>query len=103
MDVQLLSSAAPLLRDAGVSRDQAQKLVPVITRAHERFVEQQHDEWRAMKTQWAREAIADREIGGTNWKETMRLSGLALSLNHLSKIPENADKDAVFTETTLVQ
>jgi hypothetical protein len=88
MDVILLNDAAPVLREAGVNRDQLQKLLPVVTKVQERVLEDQNNEWAAIRAQWARETHADREIGGANFKETRRLAAIALeaggakSMNH---------------------
>jgi hypothetical protein len=79
LDTALLSTAAPLLRDAGVSRDQAQKLVPIVMQVQERYIRQQYDEFELAKAEWARATSNDPNIGRGNFKETRRLVDVALN------------------------
>jgi hypothetical protein len=78
LDREMLSSAMPVFQDAGISRDQAQKLVPLVTQVQQRIYAQQNDEFAAVRLEWAKAAKADTEIGGANFKETGRLVGVAL-------------------------
>lgn len=78
LDQDLLTSAVPLLREAGVSSEQAEKLIPFVTQVQERYHQANLDELSALTKTWVQEAKADPEIGGKNWKETGRLAGVAL-------------------------
>ncbi len=78
LDAELLTSAVPLLKEAGISSDQAEKLVPFVTQVQERFQQTQLDYFSELRKSWNQEARADHETGGENWNETMRLAGVAL-------------------------
>lgn len=79
LDRDLLSEATPVLRDLGLSNDQASRLVPLAIRVQERIVDGLADEHSALKADWARATRNDPKIGGRNWKETERLAAIALN------------------------
>jgi hypothetical protein len=78
LDAGMMEIASPTFRDLGLNNDQAQKLVPLAVKFQERLFEQQNDNFRTLKTDWAKQAKADPEIGGKNWKSTVSLAQAAL-------------------------
>jgi hypothetical protein len=70
IDEQLLTDVTPQLKEAGVTKEQAQKLAPLAMKIEERVRTHLNDEFRATTTQWAKDAQADPEIGGKNWDAT---------------------------------
>lgn len=78
LDQQLLNSAAPVFKELGLSSENASKLVPLVTEVQTRFQQTQLDQFSALTKSWAKEAQADQDMGGQNWKETSRLAGVAL-------------------------
>lgn len=78
LDQELLTAAVPMLREAGISSDQASKLVPFVSQVQERFHETQLEQFNGVIASWKEQAKTDPEIGGTNLKETSRLAGIAL-------------------------
>lgn len=78
LDPALVEAATPVFKEAGLSQDQANKLLPLVPQVHERFYRQQLDAFDAMKADWARDLKADPEIGGKNLQETTRLAGVVL-------------------------
>lgn len=78
MDKVLLEKATPILKELKLTNEQANKLAPVVLDVQERMLQQQSDDHKAMVATWAREAEADKEIGGKNWKETQALAAKAL-------------------------
>jgi hypothetical protein len=78
LDGGLLDEAMPTFLEAGISRDQAQHLVPLVGKVQQRLYTQMSDEFAVVRTGWATQAKADRELGGEHWKETRRLSAVAL-------------------------
>jgi hypothetical protein len=79
LDQELLGEATPVLREIGLTNEQANKLVPLVGRVQERLFQQQHDEFGAMKADWAKQVKADPNIGGKNWPETERLCAIAMN------------------------
>lgn len=78
LDREMLTEAMPVFRDAGISRDQAQKLIPLVSEVQQRVYDQQNDEFAKTRAEWAKSAKQDRQIGGERFKETQRLVGVAL-------------------------
>jgi hypothetical protein len=78
IDAALLTEATPIFKEAGLTNEQAQKLAPLVLKVQDRLVEQQADDFAAMRAGWAKDARADKEIGGANWKETETLAAKAL-------------------------
>ena len=78
LDQELLGVAAPILREAGLTNDQATKLVPLVDQVQVRFHERQHEDFTKLRSHWAKQAQADRDLGGAKWSETVSLAGLAL-------------------------
>lgn len=79
LDRELLTEATPVLRELGLTSDQANKLVPLVTRVQDRLVDGFVDEHTALKADWAKQTKADPSIGGKSWPETERLCALALN------------------------
>lgn len=79
IDQDLLVSAVPTLREAGISNEQANKLVPLVTHVQNRLYQSQADHFSKLRSDWAKAAQADDEIGGERWKETGRLAAVALT------------------------
>lgn len=78
LDNDLLTQAAPVLRDVGLSNDQANKLVPLVGQIQDRFHQTQMDAFGELRASWAKQAKADPQLGGANWSETVRLTAVAL-------------------------
>jgi hypothetical protein len=78
IDKALLTEATPVLKELGLTNDQANKLAPLAINIQERMLAAQADNFTALKTEWAKEAKADPEIGGKNWPETEAFAARAL-------------------------
>lgn len=98
MDKALLEKATPVLKELKLTNEQANKLAPVVLDVQERMLQQQADEHKAMVAQWARDAEADKEIGGKNWKETQALA--AKALDHFGA-PKGSDFRKLLDDTGL--
>jgi hypothetical protein len=70
LDDKLLADTTPILKEAGVTAKQAKQLAPVAKKLYDRFAEQQGEVFADMRADWAKEAMADPELGGQNWKKT---------------------------------
>lgn len=90
LDQELLTAAVPMLREAGISSDQASKLVPFVSQVQQRFHESQLDQFSELRASWAKDARSDREIGGEHWKETSRLAGVALHAGGAASLTHEA-------------
>lgn len=75
---EILAEADPVFRDLKLTNEQANKLMPLAASFAGRIAQQQADAHQAMATGWAKEAKADKELGGANWKETEALVARAL-------------------------
>lgn len=78
IDQALLTEATPVLKDLGLTNDQANKVAALVPKVQQRFAQQQADSFAAMKADWAKEVQADPEIGGKNWPQTEALAAKAL-------------------------
>lgn len=78
IDPVLLEKATPVLKDVGLTNEQANKVASLVPEIQARIEQKQADDFAAMKAQWAKDAQADTEIGGANWKETQNLAAKAL-------------------------
>lgn len=78
IDDTLLSEADPVFRELGLTNDAANKLMPLVPKFAEALQAKQNDAFQAMKTDWAKEAKADPDIGKGNWAETEALVAKAL-------------------------
>jgi hypothetical protein len=78
IDPVLLDEATPVLKDLGLTNDQANKVAALVPKVQERLIQQQNDAFAETRAQWAKDAQADAEIGGKNWKESKSLAAKAL-------------------------
>jgi hypothetical protein len=78
IDQALLAEATPFFKEAGLSNEQANQLAPLALKVQERILAKQADDFAALRTDWAKEAKKDKEIGGKNWAETESLAAKAL-------------------------
>ena len=82
LDTHLLQSADPVLRELGLSNDQAGKLLPlaqsVMQRTQESLLNHFADAAAAQKRAWAEEFAADPEIGGARRAESEHLAARGL-------------------------
>lgn len=78
IDADLLAEATPVLKDLKLTNEQANKLAPFVVKAVDKAFQKQGDEFATVKADWAKEAEADPDIGGKNWKSTQALAAKAL-------------------------
>lgn len=78
LDPVLVETATPLLKEAGLNNEQANKLLPLVPKVQEQLLKQQSDQFAAVKADWAKQTSDDPEIGGKNLDETKRLAAKAL-------------------------
>lgn len=90
IDKALLDEATPTFKELGLTNEQANKLAPLAVKVQERLLTQQADNFTALKTEWAKEAKADKDIGGAKWAETEALAARALDT---FGAPSAKDKD----------
>lgn len=82
IDPALVQNADPVLRNLGLSNDDANKLMPVardiMTRTQESLVRQIEDAAAVQKKEWHDAFVADPEIGGARRGETEHFAAKAL-------------------------
>ncbi|GAA0335430.1 hypothetical protein GCM10009087_52310 [Sphingomonas oligophenolica] len=82
IDPEALAIATPVFRELGLSNDQASKLMPVAAQfaqgLSDKLNAQILSQVRADRKAWLDTAMADREIGGAHWKETLAKGAFAL-------------------------
>lgn len=78
IDAELLTKATPILKELNLTNDQANKVAALVPEIQSRILQVQADEFTAMKADWAKEAQADKEIGGAKWRETEAFAAKAL-------------------------
>jgi len=82
IDPALVQNASPVLRDLGLSNDDANKLMPVardiMARTQESLVRQIEDAAAVQKKEWYDAFLADPDIGGARRIETEHFAAKAL-------------------------
>jgi len=82
VDPQALAVATPVFKELGLSNEQANKLMPVAAKfaagLSDKLNAQILSQVRADRKAWLDTAMADREIGGANWKQTLAKGAFAL-------------------------
>ena len=82
IDPQALAAATPVFKELGLSNEQASKLMPVAAQfaqgLSDKLNAQIISQVRADRKAWLDSAMADREIGGAHWKETLAKGAFAL-------------------------
>lgn len=82
IDPAALAVATPVFRELGLSNEQASKLMPVAAQfaqgLSDKLNAQILSQVRADRKAWLDSAMADREIGGAHWKETLAKGTFAL-------------------------
>lgn len=78
IDTALLETATPVLKELGLTNDQANKLAPLVLDIQNRAATAQADAFEEMSKGWAASVKADPEIGGKNWEATNHSMGRAL-------------------------
>lgn len=78
IDAELLAKATPVLKELNLTNEQASKVASLVPEIQQRIVQQQADDFTALKADWAKEVQADKEIGGAKWKETEAFAAKAL-------------------------
>lgn len=99
IDKDALALATPIMKEAGVTQEQAQKLLPAMIGMRQHWVEQDQkatlDSAAQQRADWLKEAKADETVGGKNWNESMALSARALdALGHPKGSPFRELMDA---------
>jgi hypothetical protein len=90
LDPALVEAATPLLKDAGLTNEQANKLLPLVPQVQAQLIKQQNDEFAAVRSDWVKQVNEDPELGGKNLPETQRL--IAKALDHFGAPSQKDDK-----------
>lgn len=82
IDGELLGAAEPVLKELGLSNDQANALLPIVKQAMDKAVSaqtaQMTDLMAAQRKEWLDAFNADPDIGGGNREQTVHLAGKGL-------------------------
>ena len=85
IDPVLLSEATPVLKDLGLTNDQANKVAGLVPKVQHRLMQQQSDEFATLRSDWAKQARTDPEIGGAKWQQSVRYAGMAFDAAGVGK------------------
>lgn len=91
LDPALVEAATPLLKEAGLTNAQANKILPLVPDIQKALVKQQGDEFARVRAEWAEQAQKDPEIGGAKLDESKRLAAKALDHFTGPMVIKNAD------------
>ena len=91
LDPALVEAATPLLKEAGLTNEAANKILPLVPKIQERFLQQQNDAFERTRADWAKQSKESAEIGGDKLAETQRLA--AKALDHFTGPAVTKDKD----------
>lgn len=82
IDTELLGAAEPVLKELGLSNDQANALLPIVKQAMDKAISaqtsQMTDLMAAQRKEWLDAFNADADIGGVNREQTVHLAGKGL-------------------------
>jgi hypothetical protein len=78
MDPVLVDAATPVLKEIGLSNDQANALLPLVPTIQAKVLQDQADTFETVSAGWAKAAKADKKLGGKNWAETEHLMAKAM-------------------------
>lgn len=100
IDADLLAEATPIFKEAGLSNDQAQAILPaaksLMEKTQSATVQQMIDAGNQQRKAWLDEAKADAEIGGNKWDASLHSAAKALdALGH----PEGSPFRTALNET----
>lgn len=79
VDAAMLAKFEPILKEAGLSQEQAQKLADVQLEFKQQEAKAQQDAWVAQLATWAEEVRTDKEIGGQKFDENLKAAQSALA------------------------
>lgn len=100
IDADLLAEATPIFKEAGLSNDQAQAILPaaksLMEKTQQATVQSLIDGGNQQRKAWLDAAKADEQIGGNKWDASLASSAKALdALGH----PEGSDFRKALNET----
>ena len=100
LDPAAIEEATPIFKEAGLTNEQAQKIMPAAAKFRDsvanQTLQQLVDAGAKQKSDWADATKADPDIGGAKLEETLHLSAKALdALGY----PEGSEFRKVLTET----
>lgn len=78
MDPVLVEAATPVLKEIGLTNEQANKILPLVPQIQQQALKANADAFETMATDWAKEVKADPALGGKNWPTTDANMGRAL-------------------------
>lgn len=94
VDKDMLEDFTPVMKEAKLGQKGAQALAEkVVPKLFENFTKQQNDIFAATRADWAKQAQADPELGGKNWKATE--GHVARALDHFVGPKEFTDDKGV--------
>jgi hypothetical protein len=87
IDADLLTEATPIFKEAGLSNEQAQAILPaaksLVEKTQQSTVQNLIDAGNQQRKAWLDAARADEKIGGANWDASLHSAGRALdALGH---------------------
>lgn len=100
IDADLLTEATPIFKEAGLSNDQAQAILPaaksLVEKTQQATVQNLIDAGNQQRKAWLDAAKADEQIGGAKWDASLHSAGRALdALGHA----EGSDFRTTLNET----
>ena len=78
-DTAMLEKAIPVFKDLGLTQEQAQKLVDLRAEQVQAETEQAVTSHNELIEQWLSDAKNDKQIGGDNWDQSLKLSQNAVN------------------------
>jgi hypothetical protein len=79
LDKDLAEFASPKLKEAGVTRDQANKLAVIILEARANETKKTFEAWDATQTKWQDSVKSDKEIGGDKFDASIAAASKAIN------------------------
>ena len=100
IDADLLAEATPIFKEAGLSNDQAQAILPaaksLMEKTQQATIQTMIDGGNQQRKSWLDAAKADEQIGGNKWDASLDSAGKALdALGH----PEGSEFRTALNET----
>ena len=103
LDEKLANEFSPIMKDIGLTNEQANKLAAKLAEVRMQEGQSQIDEYNSNLTKWENEVKADKELGGNNFDNTSRVASLAVEKLGSPELIELLDNSGLGSHPALVR
>lgn len=100
---ETVAEITPVLKELGLSQEQAQKLVDVQTKINQKAAEDATKAWTDLRAGWVNEAKTDKEIGGDKFDANIALAKKAMEVLGTPKLAEALNQTGMGDHPELIR